>query len=81
MNAQRDELEDYGKNMQQVYESGFSYPAEDAMQFDDEGIPQFTPYVFGGLHSLPFHYFRPIMKICQKRIINTWIRLPHHGLF
>jgi peroxin-5 len=47
MNAQRDELEDYGKNMQKVYENGFSYPAEDAIQFDDGGIPQLGPYVFG----------------------------------
>ena len=48
MNAQRDELEDYGTDMQNTWEGGLGdYEANKTMQFDAEGIPLLGDYVFG----------------------------------
>ncbi|CAA7261729.1 unnamed protein product [Cyclocybe aegerita] len=50
MSAQRDELEDYGKNMQNAWEGGVgNYDGnlgDKPMQFDAEGIPVLGDYVF-----------------------------------
>lgn len=56
MSAQRDEL-DYGEAMQGAWESGLGdyEPREDTMKFDDEGLPIFGDYVFGGF---PIHTLR-----------------------
>ena len=52
MNAQRDELDDYGSAMQQAWEGGVgNYQegthAENSVRFDAEGIPMLGDYVFG----------------------------------
>ena len=48
MNAQRDELEDYGTHMQNSWEGGLgNYEDIKPMQFDTDGIPLLGAYVFG----------------------------------
>lgn len=50
MNAQRDELEDYGTSMQKAWEGGvgnFDDTFDQAMKFDGEGIPLLRDYSFG----------------------------------
>jgi len=50
MNAQRDELEDYGANMQNAWESGIGNYDETfgpSTKFDGEGIPILGDYIFG----------------------------------
>ena len=48
MNAQRDELEDYGTDMQNLWEGGLSNRKDfKPMQFDAEGIPLLDAYTFG----------------------------------
>lgn len=48
MNAQRDELEDYGTDMQNAWEGGLgNYEGIKQLQFDTEGIPLLGDYVFG----------------------------------
>lgn len=79
MNAQRDELEDYGKITQNFYEGDIPYPTEDVIQYDDEGIPYLSPYVFGG--SISGLSSSSFIENYQKRITNTWINLPLHALF
>jgi peroxin-5 len=48
MNAQRDELEDYGTDMQNSWEGGLgNYDGIKSIQFDTEGVPLLGPYIFG----------------------------------
>lgn len=50
MNSQRDELEDYGKSMQDAWEAGvgsYDQTVDRPMQFDAEGIPVLGDYAFG----------------------------------
>jgi hypothetical protein len=49
MNAQRDELEDYGTNMQKAWEGGVGgYDGVgQGIKFDGEGIPILGDYSFG----------------------------------
>lgn len=48
MNAQRDELDEYGTNMQNSWEGGLGNHGElKPMQFDTEGIPLLGDYIFG----------------------------------
>ena len=48
MNAQRDELEDYGTEMQNSWEGSLrNYQDMKPMQFDTEGIPLLGTYIFG----------------------------------
>jgi hypothetical protein len=50
MNSEGDRLEDIGNNVQQIYEANNYHPsAEEVLRYDDEGIPQLGPYVFGML--------------------------------
>lgn len=46
MNSERDHLEDLGKDVQKIYEDNDFRPAEEALRYDDEGIPLLSPYVF-----------------------------------
>jgi peroxin-5 len=60
MNAQREELEDYGTNMQKAWEGGVGgYDgASQGIKFDGEGIPILGDYPFGmsNVHlSSPIH--------------------------
>ena len=57
MNAERDALDDVGKDMQMAYESRVD-PSE-VLRYDDSGIPELGPYIFGehldfSLHPLLF---------------------------
>jgi len=64
MNAQREELEDYGTNMQKAWEGGVGNygGASQGIKFDEEGIPLLGNYTFGmsdallidGNHSIRF---------------------------
>jgi len=48
MNAQRDELGDYGKAMQEAWESGAgTIDIDRPLQFDTDGIPILGDYTFG----------------------------------
>lgn len=47
MNAQRDELEDYGTDMQNSWEGGLGNYEGKSMKFDTEGIPLLDSYIFG----------------------------------
>ena len=50
MNTERDELEDYGTNMQKLWEDGLGdYGDVKPMLFDAEGIPLLGAYIFGRL--------------------------------
>jgi len=72
MNAQREELEDYGTSMQKAWEGGVGdyNGASQGIKFDGEGIPILGDYPFGMINVLlpsPFtHRFEP-----QKKITNT----------
>jgi len=46
MNTERDALEDVGKDMQMAYENMID-PSE-VLRYDDSGIPELGPYIFGG---------------------------------
>lgn len=46
MGSQRDEMEDYGKLMQEAYENDVQ-TVDNGIKFDDDGIPQLEPYEFG----------------------------------
>ena len=55
MNRQRDELEDYGSNMQNAWEGGLGNLEDTlgitkSMKFDGEGLPILGDYVFGMTH-------------------------------
>lgn len=57
MNAQREELEDYGTNMQKAWEGGVgSYDgASQGVKFNEEGIPILGDYMFGIIDALLTH--------------------------
>jgi peroxin-5 len=56
MNAERDELEDYGTNMQNSWEGGLgNYEDIKPMQFDTEGIPLLGDYIFGRFFYVKWH--------------------------
>lgn len=57
MNAQRDELEDYGTNMQKAWEGGvgnYEDTFDQTIKFDGEGIPLLGDYSFGKAAFLTF---------------------------
>ncbi len=59
MNRQRDELEDYGSNMQNAWEGGIgnfedTLGMTNSMKFDGEGLPILGDYVFGMTHLAEF---------------------------
>lgn len=82
MNAQRDELEDYGNNMQTAWEGGIGNYDEnfgEAIKFDGEGIPLLGDYVFGKIH--PGDQSSVNLCVCwQNQTISILIHR-HHGLF
>ena len=55
MNAQRDELEDYGTDMQNSWEGGLGNYEDTKMQFDPEGIPHLDAYIFGRFCYIKWH--------------------------
>lgn len=61
MNTQRDELEDYGSNMQNAWEGGIGNFEDtlggNSMKFDGEGLPILGDYVFGMNHLTEFSSF------------------------
>lgn len=65
MNAQRDELEDYGTNMQKTWEGGVgSYDGVgQGIKFNGEGIPILGDYSFGMSNVTPISY----SLICLER--------------
>ena len=52
MNSQRDELDDFGTDMQNSWEGGLGNYEDKSMKFDTEGIPLLDPYVFGRFSKL-----------------------------
>jgi peroxin-5 len=68
MNAQRDELEDYGTDMQNSWEGGLgNYDDNISMQFDTEGIPLLGPYLFGRFFKSKWHFmFHVLIPFAEK---------------
>ena len=75
MNAQRDELEDYGVDMQNSWEGGLgNYDGIKSMQFDTEGVPLLGPYIFGTFFNLK-------MTLCSDTICRKKQQIYGHLIF
>jgi peroxin-5 len=72
MNSERDHLEDLGKDVQKIYEDNDFRPAEEALRYDDEGIPLLSPYVFGTLATI--HFISVIINLPEKN--NPYLDSP-----
>jgi peroxin-5 len=76
MNAQRDELEDYGTDMQNSWEGGLGNYENKSMRFDTEGIPLLDPYVFGGFSKaeMTLHVLIPFVEKNNKYMDPSFSR-------
>ena len=62
MNAERDALEDVGKDMQMAYEN--SLDPSDVLRYDDSGIPELGPYIFGE------HLYLLFFALCLQVLVE-----------